>query len=340
MGFITRLTTSWKMKILLKAYPHGEVNASVLHPKATRRHVVPDVDPEWVEIRKGTLKRLGMEATKEGVAYGQFSRFVVEPLCLSTVAISRHPKGSSGLTRHGRRQIECGTILLEQHCRRDCLSFLTLTLPNDAAHSENFIGFAKAKNRFTDLLGRKLKLAGLPDWYVGVVEPHPGRGEREGMLIPHYHICFKGRLPGRAWILSPEWLKTTWYKCMVNEGLCSVGGNHSACANVQRVKKSVANYMGKYMAKTRLSTKQETPENLAKTHPGTWHLISRTLLRLIKQSTKHRSGITAETILDFLAIEDNPWVLYRGDIEILMENGHKLWVGSYAKVTQECLRCL
>ena len=340
MGFIKRLTTSWKMKILVKAYPNGEVNASKLPLKLLKAPSVPLVMKPHNERRMDWIRAAGIKHVIDVVKATGIDGVSPEPLCLSTVAISRHPKGSSGLTRHGRRQIECGTILLEQHCRRDCLSFLTLTLPDDAAHSENFSGFAKAKNRFTDLLGRKLKLAGLPDWYVGVVEPHPGRGEREGMLIPHYHICFKGRLPGRAWILSPEWLKTTWYKCMVNEGLCSVGGNHSACANVQRVKKSVANYMGKYMAKTRLSTKQETPENLAKTHPGTWHLISRSLLKLIKQSTKHRSGTEAETILDFLAIEDNPWVLYRGKIEITAENGTIFWVGSYAKVTQECLKYL
>lgn len=328
------------MKILVKAYPNGEVNASILHPKKIKRHHIPDVDPEWSAIRLETFKRIGYGATKEGVEYGRFSPLVAPPLCLSTVAILRKPKGSSGLTRHGRRMIECGTQLLERHCRRDCLTFLTLTLPPSAVQVPNSEGYASAKNRFINWLIRQLRKHGLSDLYVGCVEPHPGRSRDMGWSVPHYHVCYQGRRNGKTWALTPEEVKKAWFRCLVNEGLCSQEGDWSACANVQRVKKSVSRYMGKYMVKTRLSTKQETPENLVKTHPGTWHLISRSLLKLIKQSIKHRSGIAAETILDFLSIKDNPWVLYQGDIEILMENGHKVWVGSYAKVTQECLRYL
>jgi len=328
------------MKYLVKAYPNGEVNASVQRKTPLEAPHVSHHDEELVRVVKATVQAAGIKNAIELISQGKIFGVSPRTLCLSTVAILRSRKGSSGLTRHGRRQIECGTTILEQQCPRDCLTFLTLTLPPSAALPDKNEAQAKAKNRFTTKLTRKLRSRGLPTWYVGVVEYHPHRSQEAGHGIPHYHICYQGRLPGKAWGLRPDEIKKDWYQCLANEGLCTQEGDYSACANVQRVKKSVARYMGKYLAKTRVSTAQETPENLAKTHPGTWHIISRNLIKLIKQSIKHRTGIEAETILDFLAIKNNPWVLYQGDVEILIEDGSKIWVGSYAKVVPECLRCL
>lgn len=328
------------MKYQIKAYPNGEVNASIVREKPLEPLHISHHSVEDSRIVMATVRAVGIALTVMMIAEGKIYGVAPATLCLSTVPILRKPKGSSGLTRHGRRQIECGTQLLERHCRRDCLSFLTLTLPDSAAKTDNFIGFAKAKNRFTTWLTRQLKKNGITDLYVGVVEPHPNRSRNQGRLIPHYHLCFQGRRNGRPWILSPTAIKEAWFRCLFNEGLCEAEGDSSACANVQRVKKSVGRYMSKYLAKTRSTTKEESPEVLSKVHPGTWHIISRSLVTLIKQSIKHRFGIAAETILDFLAIPGNPWVLYRGDVTVTGLDGTEYWVGSYAKVTQECLAAI
>lgn len=328
------------MKILLKAYPNGEVNATILRHKKLKAPPVPIVNEPCNERRMDWVRACGIERVMDAVKEIASAGVAPATLCLSTVAILRRPKGSSGLTRHGRRQIECGTILLERRTRRDTLTFLTLTLPPSAVETPNSKDYANAKNRFINWLIRQLRKHRLPDLYVGCIEAHPERSRDMGWDIPHYHLCYQGRRNGKTWALTPKEVKKAWFQCLVNEGLCSPEGDWSACANVQRVKKSVSRYMGKYMTKTRLSTKEETPEDLVKTHPGTWHIISRSLIKLIKQSIKHRTGIAAETILDFLSIPDNPWVLYRGDIEIEVGNGHKIWVGSYAKVTQECLAAM
>lgn len=328
------------MKISLKAYPNGEVNASIARKLPLEAPFVSRHDEETVRVMKETVKAAGIEGAIALISRGIIFGVSPRTLCLSTVAILRKPKGSSGLTRHGRRQIECGTTLLEQRYRRDCLSLTTLTFPPSAVEIPNSKAQANAKHRFTTWLVRRLRRAGLPDFYVGVVEAHPGRSEHLRKFVPHYHLVHVGRKPGKAWAITPEEIKKAWYNCLVLEGLCPPDGDYRACVNMQRIKKSVTKYLGKYLAKTRVSTAQETPEDLANTHPGTWHIISRSLIKLIKQSTKHRSGIEAETILDFLAIEDNPWVLYRGNVEITAEDGSKYWVGSYAKVTQECLMCI
>jgi hypothetical protein len=324
--------------MLVKAYPNCEVGASLqrkkpLPPPSVRRFCRHHVAAVIAKVKEVGIENCLLLVKNGTVRVGQ-----AEPLGLSSVAMLRAKKGSSGLTRHGKRMIECGAALIDQRSPKNCQSFLTLTLPPSYDPVTQAQAFLVAKNRFMDSLRRNLVRVGLNEHICGVVEPHPGRSEREGCMVPHIHLVFQGRLKGRTWAFSPSWYRDLWWRCLCNAGIAEPSGDSSACVRVERVEKSVAKYLSKYMAKTRSRLAEALPETRSSTNPGVWHIVTRTLLRLIRASTKIYSGLAGDYAWDWICDPSNKYVLYKGDVFIDGWDSQPFWIGGYAKLTPEGLQ--
>ena len=164
--------------------------------------------------------------------------------------------GLSGISHSATRDIRNMLTLMEDF--REKLAFITVTLPDeDYAHMAGTNIWPDFQRRYVDLLTRHLKAHGDPALVVGVVEIGDVRAKRTGRPMPHLHVCCTGygtRLGRKKFLLSPE----------VNDELIELAARYAGipthlrgvAGNIQPIKKSVANYVSKYL------TKQAKPADL------------------------------------------------------------------------------
>ena len=138
------------------------------------------------------------------------------------------------------------------------IAFITVTLPDeDYAVMAGTRMWPDFQRRYIDLLIRHLKDHGDPALVVGVVEIGDVRAKRTGRPMPHLHVCCTGwdtRLANGKRLLTKDVNDLLIAKAAQYAGLPA--HLRGAAGQIQGVKKSVANYVSKYM------TKQAKPSEL------------------------------------------------------------------------------
>lgn len=141
---------------------------------------------------------------------------------------------------------------------RSKLCFITVTLQDeDYERMRGTDIWPRFQTRYMDLLRRRLKDHGDPAFVVGVCELGYHRSKATGRPMPHMHVVCTGygtRLGKGKYLIDPS----------VNDELIATAASYAgagrvdirAAGNIQQVKKSVANYVSKYL------TKQAKPEDL------------------------------------------------------------------------------
>ena len=134
---------------------------------------------------------------------------------------------------------------------RDQLCFITVSLPDEDLHRMAGTDiWPQFQRRYVDLLTQHLKRNGDVALVVGVVEIGDERAKRTGRPMPHMHVVCTGygkRLKGYPWLVCPQ----------INDELIALAAAYSglpaadrrAAGNIQQVKKSVKNYVSKYLTK-------------------------------------------------------------------------------------------
>lgn len=247
------------------------------------------------------------------------------PLVYQSVESSEKPQSRKkllGMTGNMARNIRNGVYLLEQMPGgKDCLSFLTLTLPSLSAQ-----GLAKCcqnwdymVDRFLDWLRTRLKKCNIQFEYVYCTEIQSKRLQQRNEYAPHLHIVFRGRDgKKRAWAITPKQARKAWKACLV-----SVVDEHFKCdalENLQRIKHSAARYLSKYMSKGRTSLPAEEgdvlsgePESHIKHLHTQWGGMARGISRRIRVCT---TRLTGSGKLGHLA------VAFINNLELLLEQGY------------------
>lgn len=216
-------------------------------------------------------------------------------LGLSNGRILDSPKVSRkkclSMTTNMKRNIRNGVYLLEQKYGIHDLSFLTLTIPGLPLEDLKLINenWDTAVNRILKWLRNKCKRKGYDVEYVYCTEIQPKRLEKRGEYVPHLHIVFNGRKSKRRdWSISPKMVRFAWHSIV--KSYVAGDFNDSALENLQRIRKSAASYMAKYLSKGKSpddgSNKRPT-EELLKTH---WGGMSRGLCKAIKQACTRMSS--------------------------------------------------
>jgi hypothetical protein len=335
------------MTLRAKIYPNGEISFSLDRLKP----LDPLVDEVGLTLQqrgvKATVANHGVEAAiafytdeRNSEISGALPGLVKGGLFMQAPSMEdKKKRGNAGITKYSRRLIECGATLIEKTVGKECCSFLTLTFPSEGGDFA-LKQISRAYNNFQTALIRELESCGLPGLIIGCVEAQPRQSEKLGRFVPHYHLLFQGRGRYSGWAIHKDWFRDTWWRCLVNAGVVPQDGDRSACSGVERVKKSVTSYLGKYLSKA-AKVKAEVAANGSEVEcPGSWHKISKKMLDAIKKAIKIRRGEAAYDLLEILRGMSADHVKFEYTVYLEDGSGGKFWIGQYYRVRVSSLELI
>jgi hypothetical protein len=202
------------------------------------------------------------------------------------------------------RNIRNAVYLLETDYGKDCLSFLTLTLPN--LSQEDLGKVCQAWDRMTDQIlkwiRKRLQAKGVEFEYVYCTEIQPKRLQKRHEYSPHLHLVFRGRHGKKSpWIITPKRVRQAWANIIA--GVCG-HAQFTTCAleNLQRIKYSAQRYLSKYLSKGKNCLPPNDAENQEIRLHTQWGGMARSLSRRIKRGITRltSSGRNGELVVSFL----------------------------------------
>ncbi len=198
---------------------------------------------------------------------------------------SRERKGK-GQTSYSKRMVRNAAWYLEKQVTKENLSFLTVTLPDEAvqileSRQDAAALFAEMDRKFNQEIKRQLAREGLCDELVGCVEVQPSRWRKTGQVALHTHLIFQGRKDRRSpWAISKEWCLQTWLRIVSN-----VLGQEvvsTSATRIERIRKSAQNYLAKYMSKSGGLVNEIIDAGKRYMLPSQWWHCSSNLRKIIK----------------------------------------------------------
>lgn len=287
------------MGIIAKIYPNGE--ASLYYERMLKKKAFPCSQKRTDRQYRHYLSAKRVFGHEFALKMQNDARRGGSPLGLVTVPIStknaENPVTTRGLTRLGARTLRQGAFLIEQGCGKDCVTFGTCTLPvlTDEEYDQVEADWSNIIDRLVKRLRYHLRKKGLSGDVIHVTEVHPKRSLNEGREIPHVHIVFQGRKRKSSWAIAPKQFTKFWCRALqlkrITLKMCS-----SSC-QLARVKKSVARYLSKYVAKKSMKTCSVISEsNLRKLSLRQWWGISDSLRCSVRQNTRVISDSRSEVL--------------------------------------------
>lgn len=188
------------------------------------------------------------------------------------------------MTSRMGRNLRNACYLLEHQYGKDCLSFLTLTLPSVSEHTLGIWcdNWDTIVNKFFKWLSQKIAAKGETMQYVYCTEIQLKRLQNRGEYAPHLHAVFNGRAGKKnAWYVTPAQIKKAWIRILKHYTTDTF--TDTAIENIQRIKYSAARYLSKYLSKgtnQNPRTDAERHQNSLHTH---WGGMSRSLSKRIRQ---------------------------------------------------------
>jgi len=239
------------------------------------------------------------------------------PLGLSNARILNKPQESRKkclkMTSSMARNIRNAAYIMETDYGKDCLSFLTLTIPSVNAESLMRIceNWDKATHCFFVWLRRKLEEKNIDPSWVYCTEIQTKRLQKRHEYAPHLHILFRGRCGKKfAWSITPKQARNAWICCLKPYIDCPF--DDRAVENLQRIRKSAGGYLSKYMSKGCNSLPNGDAENTYITKLRThWGGMSRNLSRSVKSRSTVLKGLGATGHLAIAFIRAIPKLLAR-----------------------------
>jgi hypothetical protein len=276
----------------------------------------------------------GAIAISEAVASGRKP----DSLTLSNVSNSHSKpeakrRGSLGLTRRGGRILRNAGYLLEEKTPKQFCSFMTITLPSLSETERETVGleWSEMTRVLLQRVKRHLEAAGLPGEIFGCTEIQSKRFTETGELYLHLHWVFQGRMRGKTWAIRVEDVKEWWMEILGKK----LGRTFLVSPRIEMVpvRKSVAGYIAKYVAKASSSVARAVEAGLSKCLPTSWYVCSQSLRKEIVRRTV--SGFSfcdyLVSLCDSAVTEDFIW---KKKIMIEFQDGNKICVGYAGKLTE------
>lgn len=273
--------------IIAKVWPNGEFSLFAKRKTLSLENDAPEVDPLGLSILP-ISHSLGEDDIED--------------------AAERARRGTGGITPHGARMVRNAAYLLQKHAGNDTLSFLTCTLPSGAQRTlAAGREWAEIVRRFNQSIRRKLIACGLTGSLVGVTEIQEKRLDKEGGMPLHLHLVFRGRRPKGPWMLSPEEVTAVWARTVQSRVPGYEDADWSASINIQRVRKSAAGYLGKYMSKGGAVVDEIVKEGgeQADSLPSAWWFCSAKLKKAVMGRVRYSEDLGDK--LERGILEDEMW---------------------------------
>jgi hypothetical protein len=179
---------------------------------------------------------------------------------------------------------------LQDFCGMFCLSFLTATLPDEAIDLMESRGtfskdWSEIIRQFEQWLKRRLRREGLLDLIVGVTEVQEKRWQQSGKVGLHLHWVFQGRPKRNSnWAISKEEFAEAWLRIVSN--VVGQKVESKSATRIERVKKSVENYLSKYMSKGGKVIDEIVAAGKLDQLPTAWWNVTNALKTIIRKAIK------------------------------------------------------
>lgn len=316
---------------LLTVYPDGEINVTCVKeakrlvedlPKYPGRvNARNEADPGHCEAFKAAYIQALSRASALGLSK------------VSKNHTNSKRRGTKGITASGKRKVRNTALLIERIYGRSRCSFLTLTLHPSFAGLPG-TAYQEACRIFLQWLKRRLIASGLPALIVGCTEVQEKRFQSSGIVALHEHLVFVGRKPNSTWVLTPSEIATAWHRaCESAYGISVDLDAKDASINVQRVKKSVSAYLGKYLSKGTSCLNHVIQADKGDALPGKWYTLTREALKLFVESVIKRSDPIVTSLFDALVVAPTEVVRWSRHLYLPGKSGQDFWVAWIAFLT-------
>ena len=321
-----------------RVWENGEFGLAVakkfqVEPVCSR--IVAPEQKEHEEWMGNLLKVHGAEAV---LTYYGFDPLGFSPLPNSHKIAQR---GMRGITSYGKRLVRNACRRLEAEGGKDCLSFLTVTVP-DVSYLESISisqNWAEVVRVFLQRLKRALVKAGLPGEVVGVTEVQEKRTRRDGILALHLHLMFVGRVNRRSWAMKPEDVRQFWASALSPYLDEPVGRyNWDAVENIQRVLKSCEGYLGKYLSKGVESVELVEAEFGAEAMPRSWYCCANSLRSRVTERVRTVNQAMGLALVNACCDANSDDFIYRKPIVLPGENGRSVTIGWFGKLKEDRIK--
>ena len=252
--------------------------------------------------------------------------------------VERAKRGSKGISSYGRKMVRNACYLLERRYGRECLAFLTFTLPSMTREENEQVcaEWAEIVRITMQSLRRKLRSVGLPGHIVGCVEVQPQRFERDKGMPLHLHCTFKAKKSKwvKGWPIQPAEYREIWRRAVCARVPSLRFSIWNAAENVKGVRKSAEAYLGKYLSKGVEDLAKVEEMGLGHLLPSAWWVCSAELKECIKANTIYSSDV-AEFILA-RKNDQGQWAVvdYIGEVRIVHE-GQEICLAYYGRLADK-----
>lgn len=250
--------------------------------------------------------------------------------------------GQNGITREGKRKVKAAATLLERKYKKERLTFGTITLPSEDGGldkvslyyiCENWSEFFK---RVNEEIKRELDRQGAPTEMIAVTEFQEKRYEKYGEPAPHIHFVCVGRPSSHGnksdYYLCPDRLREIVKRrleVMLQDEGVEINANNTV--NLQRVKKSAANYLSKYMSKGGEIIQRLKDDGLEDCIPNQWWSPVGGMRKWLQKNIRK---ITNDVAKFLLQSEGRDGIKCYKQIMVQMSDGEEKVMGVYVKVEQ------
>lgn len=252
------------------------------------------------------------------------------------------PRGSGGITSHGRKVLRSSVTLLEQRYGRRRLVFQTLTLPSVTKEEADHLtrNWSSIVHTYTKRLRRALESKGLPTDFAGCVELQERRLAVSGVRAYHLHLVFVGRHGSSSnspWAIPLADHDLRWKGVVEHYLGRSVDASKSV--NTQQVRKSAVAYLAKYLSKKGSkrapSSEGGSPQTGVAPSPKAWYFVSRALKHLVLSTriTCPQVILVLSTLLFSGSLE----VFYQSCVNYSLPDGSVFPIGFYGRLTPSSL---
>lgn len=245
----------------------------------------------------------------------------------------RSRRGLGGITSHGRKLVRNGAFLIEKEYPKQCLSFLTLTVPSISVEESVKLGseWAQIVRVFVQRLTRALKNKGLPGEIVGCVEIQEKRFAKSHVVAPHLHLLFVGRHRYQSWSIAPADFRAMWRSALTSRCPWLSDRDFSSVENVAHVKSSAEGYLGKYMTKG-ASLVADLGGESRSALPTAWYVCTNRLREKVRKRTLHSRAV-GSALMQVIEDTDLSGIVYVRTVELEIVGGRKISIGYYGKLT-------
>ena len=179
------------------------------------------------------------------------------------------------------------------------LSFLTCTLPSlcPVHMTKATTKWGEITRRYKQELERELERSGLDGEVVLVTEIQEERYRETGVIAPHLHIVFRGRKShGDDWAVSKERARELWENVL--SAVLKQRIEAPASTRIESIRKSVENYLSKYMSKGGEIIKEIVTNGDKDKLPPAWWGMTNTLRSRVKASCRQLSTDAKNILYD------------------------------------------